>query len=471
MDLRTRLLPAALVAAAAPGLAAPFCIVTPEGFHFQNVRGSLKLVCLSTGENLMTWAFQGHALAVCTDQTARVKVVVQSPGQSAIRGLDLRKGPDAAETEWQALAKAFLGSVQKTQPESEAGFRILMAGMMQAMDAEVGAVEARSGGDEKRAMRIAQYWSVTEPTLGLGELAELLAFMRDYRELRKDTPNFFGAPRLGGLLRGSAGKLLPAAGGACLPLDRLIRRLDWPFNPEAPDAERPDSSARPAPGPKPAGAAEAIPIAAAPAAETKAAEPGMHTPRRHQRPGPDPGRPDGHARAGSLAETPDGSGTGGSPGVPGFAGAHGVRGGPVPGQGVRHRNGARGGEQRPVGAARSAAGAGSLAGLKTFPSRDGLWLVGGCTGMEADEEDRPAWRSTCSFPGDEGGGAIGVFDGTSARGHPDRPAALRGRQSGPLRAVNGMAAIASGAKAPLGRGGGCQQRSPAVRGSVKGGFG
>ena len=281
MDLRTRLLPAALVAVAAPGLAAPFCIVTPEGFHFQNVRGSLKLVCLSTGENLMTWAFQDHALAACTDQTARVKVVVQSPGQNALRGLDLGKGSDAAETEWQGLAKAFLGSVQKAQPESEAGFRILMAGMMQAMDAEVGALAAHSGGDEKRAMRIAQYWSVTEPMLGLGELAELLAFMRDYRDLRKDTPNFFAAPRLGGLLRGSAGKLLPAAGGACLPLDRLIRRLDWPFNPEAPDAERPDSSARPAPGAKPASAAEAIPIAAAPAAETKAAESGPHTPRRH----------------------------------------------------------------------------------------------------------------------------------------------------------------------------------------------
>ena len=265
MDLRTRLLPVALVAAAAPGLAAPFCIMTPEGFHFQNVRGSLKLVCLSSGENLMTWAFQGHALAVCTDETTRVKVVVQSPDQSALRGLDVGKAPDAAETEWQALAKAFLGSVQKTQPESEAGFRILMAGMMQAMDAEVGPAAARSGGDEKRAVRIAQYWSVTEPMLGLGELAELLAFMKDYRDLRKDTPNFFGAPRLGGLLRGSAGKLLPTgAGGACLPLDRLIRRLDWPFNPEAPDAERPDSSARPAPGPKPAGGVEAIPTAARP---------------------------------------------------------------------------------------------------------------------------------------------------------------------------------------------------------------
>ena len=229
----------------------------------------------------MTWAFQGHALAVCTDQTARVKVVAQCPGQGVLRALDLGKGADAAETEWQALAKAFLGLVQKAQPESEAGFRILMAGMMQAMDAEVGPVGAPSGGDEKRAMRIAQYWSVTEPMLGLGELAELLAFMRDYRDLRKDTPNFFAAPKLGGLLRASAGKLLPAAGGACLPLDRLIRDLDRPFNPEARDAKRPGSSARPAPGAKPAGAAEGIPIAAAPAAETKAAEPGPQTPRRY----------------------------------------------------------------------------------------------------------------------------------------------------------------------------------------------
>lgn len=243
MHCKSFLVPAALALAAAPVHGAPFCAMAPEGFHFQNHKGSLKLLCLDTGESVMTLALPGHTLAVCADRTDRVKLVVQGSGQRAgeIHAFDLGQGTEALQPRWAAVIQGFLDSVDKAHTGSREAFTRMMNGIVIALDAESAATGDFPRGDERRAGMFMDHWNGHGETLGMGHLEDLLTFMRVYRAARSLPPEAFPAPRLGGLLQGTEVKLTPprreADGSPAQSLRRLVRHLDSRFDPGAADAD------------------------------------------------------------------------------------------------------------------------------------------------------------------------------------------------------------------------------------------
>ena len=216
----------------------------PEGFHFQNGQGSWKLEILPTGGRVMTLAFPGGSLAVCTDATLRVKVLVQTPElpEGQFWGLGLAE----METKWNSITKDFVQSLTKAQPGSVVAFQRMMVGMGTALEAEPAGAGSLLRGDRARAMVILDHWHRTEGPLGLGDLESLLAFMDAYGREMKDAPESLDAPALGGLFRPSAIQLDPALAGAdgrpLLSLSSILRRLDWACDPDAPDAAAPPSA-------------------------------------------------------------------------------------------------------------------------------------------------------------------------------------------------------------------------------------
>ena len=78
-------------------------------------------------------------------------MVLQTPGKTVVRALDVRQGLAKVEAEWDDLAAGFLAAADQATPESAKGFRILMDGMVKALEAEVDAPPATPGSDWRSA--------------------------------------------------------------------------------------------------------------------------------------------------------------------------------------------------------------------------------------------------------------------------------------------------------------------------------